>query len=221
LERPVIETIDATVVSREVVVDAVTRVIEAGGLVIFPTDTVYGIGCDPRRLSAVERIFEVKGRPAHKALSLHLATVTEALEYCGHEAGARTAVARLLPGAVTVIVRRPRFIDPRVVGGGETMGLRVPADDLCAAICESAGPLAATSANRSGMPAYRGEEGAESLPLADLFVYGGATRLKGESTVINVLGGRPRIVRDGVVSPQRLEAALGAVDRSNGAGGTS
>ena len=181
---------------------------------IFPTDTVYGIGCDPQQLDAVAKIYAAKGRPAFKALSLHLASVDEALEYCRNAPRACEAIAALLPGALTLIVPRPQFIDRDVTGGGETLGLRVPDHALCSAILACTGPLAATTANRSGVPDYRRTGTTENLPEANAFVDGGATPLQGESTIVDVSGTRPRLIREGVVPLAQIESAIGRVERT-------
>ncbi len=197
----------------EAIAYAVTRIVERGGTVIFPTDTVYGIGCDPRRIDAVEQIYALKGRPAFKALSLHLATVEEALEYCGRSSPARDAIRQLLPGALTLIVPRPAFIDREVTGGGDTLGLRVPDHPVCRALLACTGPLAATSANRSGERAYRGTGTPKNLPEATVFIDGGATPLQGESTIVDVSGTRPRLIREGVVPLAYVESVLGPIER--------
>src|SRR5581483_4223170 len=116
-------------------------VIFSGGTVIFPTDTVYGIGCDPYNSSAIAKIYASKERPAGKPLSLHLATVNEFLEYLRDApASVTNAVRRLLPGPVTIIVRRPAFIHEDVTAGLSTLGFRVPDNDLCRHILDRCGP---------------------------------------------------------------------------------
>ena len=114
---------------------------------ILPTDTVYGIGCDPAQPEAIARIFTLKGRPEYKPLALHLASVSELLEYAGDNRLAALAARHFLPGPLTIVVRRPDFVDERVSAGLRTVGLRVPAQNLCLAVLERTGPLAATSAN--------------------------------------------------------------------------
>jgi L-threonylcarbamoyladenylate synthase len=174
---------------------------------------VYGIGCDPMRRASIARIYALKGRDDRKPLSLHVASVEEALEYVGKDAAAADAVRKLFPGAVTLIVRRPAFIDEHMTSGLETMGLRVPDHALCVAILERCGPLAATSANRSGAPAFEGSGTRAVLPAADLLIDAGPTPRRGESTIVDLTAGRPRLVREGVVSVPELERALGSIER--------
>ena len=195
------------------IADAVAAVVQSGGTVIFPTDTVYGVGCDPARPSAVERVFALKGRPRSKPLSLHFASVQELLEYAPGNAAAARLANDFLPGALTIIVSRPAYVDSRVTAGLPTLGLRVPKHELCRIILDRCGPLAATSANLSGAPAFTGEGFGTGLPAADLFVDDGPTHLGAESTIIDVSGERPRLVRDGAISVTMLEEVVGPVER--------
>lgn len=183
-----------------------------GAIVVFPTDTVYGIGADPASPEAIARIFFAKGRPLTKPLSLHLASVDEALEYVDDPLAARR-VRRLLPGPVTVIVRRPPWVSEHVTVGLPTVGLRVPDHPLCRSILERAGPLAATSANLSSFPAYTGGDDGADLPDADLFVDAGPTPHRGESTIIDLSTSPPRLLREGVISVTSIEAIVGPVTR--------
>jgi L-threonylcarbamoyladenylate synthase len=195
------------------VAEMAARVVVRGGTVIFPTDTVYGIGCDPVRASAVARIFALKNRPGHKPLSLHLASVEEMLEYAPGNVFARELADSFMPGPITTIVRRPRHVDRSVTAGADTLGLRVPKHALCRTILERCGPLAATSANLSGLPAYTGDSFATELPEADLFVDDGPTPLGAESTIVDVSGDVPRLVREGAISVVMLEHVLGRIER--------
>jgi L-threonylcarbamoyladenylate synthase len=188
-------------------------VIEAGGVVVVPTDTVYGIACDPHQRSAVERLFRAKRRPCEKPLSLLIATVSELLEYVDGHPLATLAARAFLPGALTVVVRRPPHVPVEVTAGRETLGLRVPEHTLSRAILEAAGPLASTSANYSGRPAYRGGGDTEDLPEADLIVEAGPAPVGRESTVLDFSGPRPRCIREGALSLGALEAALGPIER--------
>jgi L-threonylcarbamoyladenylate synthase len=205
--------LDARKVAREQIVDEAARVIFAGGLVIFPTDTVYGIGCDPYDLAAVDRIYGSKRRPDNKPLTFHLGSVAEFLEYARGNPLATLAARRLLPGAVTLVVRRPAFVSADVTAGLPSLGMRVPADDLACAILDRCGPLAATSANASGRSAYRGGGNWEQLPPADLLIENGPTREQLESSVVDVTGPRPVILREGAVTLGALNEAIGPIIR--------
>ncbi|GAC1300389.1 MAG: hypothetical protein NVSMB19_06890 [Vulcanimicrobiaceae bacterium] len=195
------------------IADAVAAVVQRGGTVIFPTDTVYGIGCDPMQPDAVESIFALKGRARTKPLSLHVASVAELFEYAGGNAFAARAAEAFLPGPLTLIVRRPSFVDARVTAGFDTLGLRVPKHDLCRAILERCGPFAGTSANISGEPAFTGTGFATVLPSADVRVDDGPTPLCAESTIVDVSGERPRLIRAGAIALDLLEDVIGPIER--------
>jgi L-threonylcarbamoyladenylate synthase len=194
-------------------VEAVARVVLRGGTVIFPTDTAYGIGCDPFDLDAIARIYGAKNRPANKPLSLHLASVAEFLEYARDQREVAAAVRRLLPGPVTIILRRPAFVERDVSAGLPTLGYRVPDDPLCSAILDRCGPLAATSANTSGERPYFGGGDLSALPPADLVVENGPTKYGRESSVIDFSGPQPVLLREGVVPYERLSELVGPIVR--------
>ncbi len=193
------------------VAEEVASVVFAGGLVIFPTDTVYGIGCDPFDLGAIGRIYGAKERPQHKPLSLHVASLGEFMEYARDRREVVATARRLMPGPVTIIIPKPAFISSEVTSGLPTLGFRVPDDPLCCAILERCGPLAATSANLSGERAYYGAGDWEKLPPADLFIENGPTRHQRDSTVIDMTGPQPTVLREGVVSIERLTELFGTI----------
>jgi L-threonylcarbamoyladenylate synthase len=209
----VASVIDARRESIERVMEEVASVVFGGGLVIFPTDTVYGIGCDPYNLEAIDRIYGSKHRPDHKPLSFHVATAAEFLEFARNNNLAVLAAKRLLPGPVTLIVRRPAFISEEVTSGLPSLGFRVPDDALCRALLDRCGPLAATSANPSGERAYRGEGERDRLPPADLLVENGPTRYQLESTVLDLTGPHARLLREGVVALEAVAERIGPTIR--------
>ncbi len=123
------------------------------------------------------------------------------------------AARRLLPGPVTIIMRRPSFIDREMSADLPTLGFRVPGDALCTAILERCGPLAATSANASGEQPYFGAGDSSALPQADLFVENGPTKYGRESSVIDFSGPQPVLLREGVVPYERLSELVGPLVR--------
>ncbi len=214
-----IRTVDATRLRPASVAEAVAKVVQRGGTVIFPTDTVYGIGCDPVRADSVNRIFDLKSRPRSKPLALHFGSVAELLEYAPGNALAAALADAYLPGPLTLVVRRPSHVGAFVTAGLPTVGLRAPKHALCATILERTGPLAATSANISGRPSFVGHGFATDLPAADLRVDDGPTPLGVESTVVDVSGTSgqdARLVREGAISVAMLEKIVGRVWRPDG-----
>jgi len=189
------------------IADSVAATVGRGGTAIFPTDTVYGIGCDPWREDAVARVYELKRRGIDKPLTLHLASVDELLEYAPGLALAAELARAFLPGPLTLVVPRLAFLGSWLAAGRSTIGLRVPKHPVCAAILERCGPLAATSANYSGRPAFTGGDPSD-LPRADLCIDDGAAPLGIESTIIDVSGDEPRVLREGAIGIDMLEAVL-------------
>ena len=189
--------------------DEAAACVSGGSTLIFPTETVYGIGCDPDNAGAVDAIFRAKGRPAHKPLAIHIASPADAERFgIDLTRAARRIIASLWPGPVAIIVRRaPQQASPAALGG-ETISLRCPSDTACLAILRATGPLAATSANRSDEPAFMGDEASvKSLPVASMAIITGPTELRQESTVVDCTTETPRIVRSGAADRAAIEAA--------------
>jgi L-threonylcarbamoyladenylate synthase len=206
------QTFSSRLVAPTEIAQRTALAVRAGGVAIFPTDTVYGIGCDAASEAAVERIFAAKRRPLYKPLSLHFAEVEELLAYATRTPLLERAARAFLPGPLTLIVARPASLGSFVTRGLETVGLRVPKHALCSAILRATGPLAATSANLSGNPAYTGTGLVAGLPDADVVVLDGPTQLRAESTVIDVTGPRPRLVREGAITLAMLGEILGTIE---------
>jgi L-threonylcarbamoyladenylate synthase len=201
--------IDARKEPLELVLDEVTAVVEGGGIVVYPTDTVYSIGCDPYERAAIGKIYAAKARPQEGPLSLYLGSVQEALEYVGGDRFATMAVRRTMPGPIALVVPRPAFIPERVTWGNDGLGLRVPDHPLATAILERCGPLAGTSASRGDDPPYWGDDDLSLLPDCDLAVLDGPTPQRARSTILDVTRPVPRIIRNGVIPAEVLEEKLG------------
>lgn len=195
--------------------------LRAGGLVAFPTETVYGLGAradDPR---ACARVYEAKGRPADNPLIVHLPTPADAAVAAGPLGRVGTVLASSLwPGPLTLVVTRPAGRFEGAAAGLDTIALRVPTHPIAAALLGMAGvAVAAPSANRSGRPsATRADDvwadladgAAAGQDLSDVLVLdGGAATLGVESTVVDVTGDRPRLLRPGAVGAEAIEALVG------------
>jgi L-threonylcarbamoyladenylate synthase len=193
------------------IVREVAACVRSGGTVIFPTETVYGIGCAPEDARAIDAIFAAKGRSADKPLALHVAAECDAIPYVNAlTACARRAMQALWPGPVALIVARDLRRYERAACGLTTISLRCPDDELCMALLREAGPLAATSANRSGQAAYDGTtEDLGMLPDATIAVLAGPTKLRRESTIVDCTGDAPVVLREGAVPAVHIFQALG------------
>ncbi len=195
-------------------IEQAARVIRAGGVVAMPTDTLYALAADPFRADAVARVFAVKGRSAERALPLIAADA----EQVASAIGALPAVARRLaaaywPGPLTLLLEAPRSLPAAVTGGTGRVGVRVPAHRVARDLCRAcASPLTATSANRSGEPPTGDPDEVDRAVGAriDLLLDAGNTPGGPPSTIVDVTGPEPRLVRAGAVSWSEVLTCLRA-----------
>jgi L-threonylcarbamoyladenylate synthase len=187
--------------------------IRMGGLVALPTDTLYGLAADPFRADAVARVFAVKGRAEDRALPLIAADVDQIVERLSPLSQiAEQLAAKFWPGPLTLLVPAPATLARDVTGGTGRVAVRVPAHDIARAICRAADrPITATSANRSGEPATADPAEVERAlgDDIDLLIDAGPTRGGAPSTIVDVTGATPRLVRAGAVSWEDIQAWLG------------
>ena len=192
--------------------DAVA-VLRAGGLVAFPTETVYGLGADASNPAAVRRIFEVKGRPATHPVIVHLADAVQLADWAQEVPEAARRLARKFwPGPLTVILRRSAHVSDVVTGGQDTVALRVPSHPVAMQLlARFGGGIAAPSANRHGRVSattaehVRSEFGAAVEYVLD----GGEAHVGIESTIVDLSGGTPVLLRPGWITAADVEEALG------------
>ena len=200
-------------------IERAAAVLRAGGLVALPTETVYGLGADARNMAAVERIFAAKGRPANHPVIVHIASAEALTAWCAEVPPAAWLLAAAFwPGPMTLILRRdPRVLDV-ITGGQDTVGLRVPAHPIALELLRVfAGGIAAPSANRFGhvSPTTADHVRAELGTDVDMILDGGACTIGIESTIVDLTGARPRILRPGGVSRAQIEAVLGIEPAAN------
>lgn len=190
--------------------DKTSEIIKNGGIVVYPTDTVYGIGCDPFNEGAVEKIFHLKRRPK-KPLPVLCDSFASASRLVHLSKKGRELGKHFWPGALTIISPLKELrLPPALTGGKDSLAVRVPGN-RCARdlINKCGGYLVGTSANISGMGApITANQVRETITGIDVFVDGGETALKGESTVVEVLGEKVRVLRVGVLSRQELSDYL-------------
>jgi L-threonylcarbamoyladenylate synthase len=194
------------------------QVLLGGGLVAFPTETVYGLGALASDDVAVRRIFDAKRRPPDHPLIVHLPD-TGALDDWADEvpAPARALADACWPGPLTLVLRRAGRVPDVVTGGRDTVGLRVPDQDVARSLLDQVGGLAAPSANRFGhvSPTTAAHVAADLGDAVDLVLDGGRCRVGIESTIVEVLGDRPVLLRSGGLPVEHLEEVLGTpVDRN-------
>lgn len=187
-------------------------VLAQGGIVAFPTDTVYGLGGDVFREEAGEKVFQVKGRSWGMPLPILLA-FPEDVERVAVSIPpvAYRLIERFWPGALTLVLPKAPAVPTIVAGRGWTVGVRVPAHAIPRELARRLGnPIHGTSANPSGAPAARTAEDVRQHlgDRVDYIVDGGLTP-GGQSTVVDLTGPRPRLVRQGIVPKEAIEEVLG------------
>lgn len=193
------------------------QILRAGGLVAFATETVYGLGADATNEAAVARIFAAKGRPRFNPLISHVSDVEAAFTLGQGTLAARAVAEAFWPGPLTLVLRRAERcpIAWLTSAGLETVAIRVPGEpDSRALLAEIDRPIAAPSANRSGRvsPTTAAHVAAEAFDGLGLILDGGACSVGLESTVLDVSGERPRLLRPGSVTREQLEAVVGPID---------
>jgi L-threonylcarbamoyladenylate synthase len=184
--------------------------LRAGEAVAFPTDTVYGVGTLARDAAAVERLYVIKERALEKAIPILLADAADlSLVSLGENEMARRLAAAFWPGALTLIVPKHPAV-PETVSPFATVGVRVPNHEFTRALIRAAGPLAVTSANLSGQasPRNAAEVAAQLAGRLPLIVDGGDAPGGLPSTVVDVTGDAPKILREGPISLEQVLAAL-------------
>ncbi len=209
-------TITVPPTSTAEVAAACAGVIAAGGVIVLPTDTVYGLACDPRNPTAIARIYEAKGRPAELALPVLVASAEDAALLVAGEpcAAARRLFARFWPGALTIVLPHALTLPHVLTAGRSTIGLRVPDSELARAIIAACGgALATTSANTSGAAPARtpAELPTGLLAHVALVVDAGPCRGGVASTVVDLSVEPPCILRPGPVTITELRAVLAEV----------
>lgn len=190
------------------------REIRAGRLVAFPTETVYGLGGDATNDLAVAAIFEAKGRPRFNPLIVHTADADEAHKFGQFNDLAEILAARFWPGPLTLVLKRrsDAGLSELVSAGLDTVALRVPEHEGARALLRAAErPLAAPSANRSGnvSPTTAQHVADELGDVLALILDGGTCAVGLESTVVDVSGGTPLLLRPGGIPLEEIEATLG------------
>jgi len=192
-------------------IEAAAEVIRAGGLVAFPTETVYGLGAAALDAAAVRRVFVAKGRPASDPLIVHLASADQVLDVARDlPPAAHELMRRHWPGPLTLVLPRRPHVPPEVTAGGETVAVRVPAHPVALALIAAAGPLVAPSANLFSRPSpTTAQHVLEDLAgRVDLVLDAGPTAIGIESTVLDLTADPPQLLRPGGLTREELRDLL-------------
>lgn len=202
-------------IDRQAIVRA-GEIIRAGGLVAFPTETVYGLGGDALNASSSEKIYAAKGRPSDNPLIVHIAKM-EALPFLVREVpkDAYKLAERFWPGPLTMIFNKSKYVPAKTTGGLETVAVRMPSNKVAKAFIEEAGGyVAAPSANRSGRPSPTlAKYVIEDLDgRVEMIIDGGEAVIGLESTIVDLTEKKPMILRPGYVTAEMLASVIGNVE---------
>ncbi len=190
-------------------IDRGISILKQGGIVAFPTDTVYGLGAYANQHQAVEKIYQVKGRPRNMALPLLLAHISQISEVADPVPPIAWLLAQnFLPGALTIVLHKSNSVSDIITGGGRTIAVRVPAHPIPVALAGGLGiPIVGTSANISGKPSVLTADKVYSQfgDKIDLIIDGGRCPGGRESTIVDVTGETPVVLREGAISEEELK----------------
>nr|BFD88098.1 L-threonylcarbamoyladenylate synthase [Streptomyces sp. Xyl84] len=194
-------------------IEKAAEVLRAGGLVALPTETVYGLGANAEEPVAVARIFQAKGRPPSHPLIVHIGAAEQLDDWVEDvPATARLLAAHFWPGPLTLVLRRGRRVPLEATGGLETVAVRVPDHPVAGALLAAfGGGITAPSANRFGSvsPTTADDVRTELGDAVDFVLDGGPCEVGVESTIVDVTGDTPSVLRPGGVTREDLEAVLG------------
>ena len=187
------------------------RILKDGGVIAFPTDTVYGLGADAFNLKAVERIYEIKNRPSHLPLPLLIADISQLTVVAEPARGIALFLAqRFWPGGLTLVLPKAVSV-PSYLAQGFTIAVRMPDHPVCLSLIRGLGaPVIGTSANLSGNPpALTADEAKQQIgDKVDLVIDGGRCSGGLESTIVDTTGEMSLIVRQGIISSHEIEEAI-------------
>lgn len=204
-------------VSTEQELAQAVAMLRRGGLVVFPTETVYGLGADAERPAAVRRVYEIKGRPADHPLIVHIGEAAELPQWAREvPRPALELAAAFWPGPLTLVLKRSLRVPLLTTGGLDTVALRVPAHPLALELLRRfEGGIAAPSANRFGRVSptraehVRADLGGGLDPATDTILDGGPCSVGVESTIVDLSGEVPILLRPGGVTSEAIESVLG------------
>lgn len=184
------------------------QIIKAGGIVIFPTETVYGIGVNGLNETAIKKLYEVKKRPITKPISL-LVNSIEMIEEVAKDIKEieYDLIKKFLPGPLTIVLKKKENVSNIVTAGFDTVGIRMPENEIALKLIEYAGvPIATPSANISGKPSGTNlkEIMKDFKDNVDYFIDGGESKIGVASTIVQIIDGNPHILRKGKISEEQI-----------------
>lgn len=208
------EILELTGLNVSACVARAAQVLRAGGVVLYPTDTLYGLGADALSDAAVDKVIAIKGRDDKKPIHCVVSDVQMAMRYGVFDDKATALAEAFLPGPLTLIVRKRDGLSDGIARAIETIGIRVPDSGFCIEMARDFGsPITTTSANKSGAPSGRRVEDilaqlGENAQYIDLVIDAGELPESLPSTVVDVSGEEPIILREGAISAADIKMAL-------------
>jgi len=191
-------------------IDGMAKILKAGGLVVYPTDTLYGLGADPFNDSAVKKVFLTKNRPFDMPLSIAVSDVRMLESVAVVNDSARRLIAKFLPGPLTILLTKKPSVSDLLSSGDNQIGIRIPAHPLALKLIKKVGPITSTSANLHSKPDPTTIDMAKKDlgSSVDLYIDCGKTKHQLGSTIVDVSEGDVEIVRAGVISKEEIVHAL-------------
>ena len=180
-------------------------VLRAGGVIVYPTDTLYGLGADALSDDAIAKVYAIKGRDPQKPIHCIVANLDMAAEYAEVNDAARKLAEKFLPGPLTMILKKRADVDPALSRGRNEFGIRIPNNEFCLELARTYGkPFTTTSANSAGqatgnsIDVIKAQLGASAAGI-DLWVDAGVLPESAPSTVVNLVSGFPSVLREGAI----------------------
>lgn len=191
-------------------IENLVKVIKSGGLAVYPTDTLYGLGADPFNDSAVKKVFLSKNRPFDMPLSIAVSDMRMIESVAVLNDAARKLISKFLPGPLTILLTKKPSISDLLTSGDNQIGIRIPDHPFVLKFIRRAGPITSTSANLHSRPDPTSIEMAKKDlgSTVDVYIDCGRTRFSSPSTIVDVSEGEVEIVRAGVISKEEIANAL-------------
>jgi|YNPNPStandDraft_1061719.scaffolds.fasta_scaffold00147_20 L-threonylcarbamoyladenylate synthase len=188
------------------------KILKSGGVVVYPTDTLYALGADAYNKSAVEKVFHIKDRPLSQSLPVAVASLDEMKKIVEVTHTAEKVISKLLPGPLTVVLKRKPGVMDHISGNKDTLAVRVPRNDVALNLLMQVGPLTVTSANIHGTKPLSEvslikKHFEERNKVVDVYLDAGRLNDK-PSTIVDLTGDKPVILRRGVVTEDVIKDAI-------------
>lgn len=185
-------------------IEKASKIVQDGGIAVFPTDTVYGIGCNPYDAKSVKKIFEIKSRDTSKALPVLTGSIEDAEKIVMFDEYTRKIIQKFWPGPLTLILSLKDEELKKSLNLSEKIALRIPDNECILKLLKNCKYLVGTSANISGEPSFNDPQNCSENLQYDIFIDGGIIQSKGESTIVEINEEKLKILREGALSKEEI-----------------